>query len=175
MEEADVNNAVAGKHYQGFDTPALQKYYMIPAGKARTKIPVVLLRDASLKSENVVLKFSIKANKYFINGYEPYRERTIEFTDQLSEPSYWNKEYGEWGFTFAMYFGTYGVVKHQFLINQTGEKWDDTYIEKLMTGDSGYLTYIYEKMVARLEEVNAEREANGEGPLSEVDGTVVSF
>lgn len=175
VEVSDANNAVAGKHYQSFDTPSLQKYYVMPAGKARTKIPVVLLRDASLKTENVVLKFAIKPNEYFANGYEAYRERTIEFTDQLSEPSYWNKEYGQYGVTFAMYVGEYGVVKHQFMIEQMGEKWDDDYIDKLMTGDSAYLSYLVEKLAKRLEEVNAEREARGESPLCEADGTPVSF
>lgn len=173
VEGAD--NAVAGKHYQGFDTPALQKFYVIPAGKARAKIPVVLLRDASLKSENVVLKFAIKANEYFANGYELYQERTIEFTDQLSEPSYWNKGYGEYDYPLSAYIGAYGVVKHKFLIEQTGEKWDDDYIDKLMTGDGGYLYYLIDKMNQRLEEVNAERAARGEGPLCEADGTLVSF
>lgn len=175
VEVEGVNNAVSGKHYQAFDTPSLQKYLVLPAGKARTKIPVVLLRDASLKSENVVLKVAIKANEYFANGYEVYRERTIEFTDKLAEPSYWNKEYGKWKDTFAMYAGDYGVVKHQFLIEQTGEKWDDDYIEKIMTGDGAYRSYLIEKMSKRLEEVNAERQEKGESPLCEADGTPVSF
>lgn len=177
VQMPDVNNAVEGKHYQAFTTPSLQKYYVLPAGKARTKIPVVLLRDASLKSENVTLKFAIKPNEYFTNGYEPYQERVIEFTDQLSEPSYWNRNYGDedyaWG--FWSYFGTYGVVKHQFLIEQNGEKWDDDYIKSLMEGDSAYLSFLAQKMAQRLDEVNAERAARGEGPLSEADGTPVSF
>lgn len=175
VEVADASNAVADKHYQAFSTPSLQKLYVIPAGKTRTRIPVVLLRDASLKSENVTLKFAIKANEYFANGYEPYRERVIEFTDQLSEPSYWNKAYGDYGSTIAMYFGTYGVVKHQFLIEQTGKKWDDEYIDSLMTGDSGYLSYLYDKMNQKLADVNAERESKGEGPLCEADGSPVNF
>lgn len=180
LEQVQVdgaNNAVADKHYQSFSTPSLQKYYVVPAGKARTKIPVVLLRDASLKIENVVLKFAIKPNEYFANGYDPYCERTIEFTDQLSEPSMWNYNYGddEWPWGFWNYFGTYGVVKHKFLIEQTGEKWDDEYIKSLMDGDSSYLTYLTQKLTQRLEEVNAEREAKGEGPLCEADGTPVTF
>ena len=157
LEQVQVdgaNNAVADKHYQSFSTPSLQKYYVVPAGKARTKIPVVLLRDASLKTENVVLKFAIKPNEYFANGYDPYCERTIEFTDQLSEPSMWNYNYGD---------------------EQTGEKWDDEYIKSLMDGDSSYLTYLTQKLTQRLEEVNAEREAKGEGPLCEADGTPVTF
>lgn len=175
VEVEEANNAVAGKHYQAFGTPSLQKYYVIPAGKTHTKIPVVLLRDASLKSENVLLKFAIKANEYFVNGYEPYRERIIEFTDKLSEPSNWNKLYGNNKISLAMYFGVYGVVKHQFLIEQTGKKWDDDYIDTLMTGDSGYLEYLMDKMTLRLDEVNAERAARGEGPLCEADGTPVTI
>ena len=41
-----VENAVAGTHYQAFDTPSLQKFYVIKAGKNSAMIPVVLLRDA---------------------------------------------------------------------------------------------------------------------------------
>ena len=44
-----------------------------------------------------------------------------------------------------------------------------------MDGDSSYLTYLTQKLTLRLEEVNAEREAKGEGPLCEADGTPVTF
>ena len=44
-----------------------------------------------------------------------------------------------------------------------------------MDGDSSYLTYLTQKLTQRLEEVNAEREAKGEGPLCEADGTPVTF
>ena len=74
-----------------------------------------------------------------------------------------------------MYAGDYGVVKHQFLIDQTGEKWDDDYIEKFMTGDGAYRSYLIEKLSKRLDEVNAERQEKGESPLCEADGTPVSF
>lgn len=172
-----VTNAVAGKHYVAFDDPSLAKYYVIPAGKARTKIPVVLLRDASLKNESVTLKFAIKPNGEFILGYEPLSQRQVTFTDKLSEPSYWSKDYGNQYYSFYIsdVFGAYGVVKHQFLISETGEKWDDEYIDKLMTGDNMYLTYLAQKMTKRLAEVNAEREAKGQGPLAEADGTVVTI
>ena len=65
------------------------------------------------------------------------------------------------------------MVKHQFLIDETGEKWDDEYIDKLMTGDSNYLTYMLRKMAKRLNEVNADRQAQGLSPLTEADGTPV--
>lgn len=175
VEGAD--NAVAGKHYVAFDNPSLAKYYVIPAGKASAKIPVVLLRDASLKNENVTLKFALKANDNFVLGYDVLSQRTLTFTDQLSEPSNWTKNYGSsyYAWYASDIFGAYGVVKHQFFISETGEKWDNDYLDKILTGDRLYYSYLAQKLAKRLAEVNAEREARGEGPLCEADGTPVSI
>ena len=137
-----------------------------------------MLRDASLKTSTVVLKYRIKANENFVNGFDAYTERVLLFTDQLSEPSKWTygyPYYDDWTISFADYFGDYGLVKHQFLINETGDKWDDEFIDKLMTGDSNYLQYMYRKMAKRLREVNAERQAQGLDILREADGTPVEI
>lgn len=181
LEQADsagVENAVAGKHYVAFNDPQLAQLYVMPAGKARTKLPIVMLRDASLKEKTVVLRYRIKPNENFVNGYNQYIERSLTFTDQLSEPAKWTYQYpygDKWTVSFADYFGDYGLVKHQFLINETGDKWDDEYIDKLMTGDSSYLEYMMRKMARRLREVNAERAAQGLDPLTEADGTPVEI
>lgn len=180
VDSVGVTNAVAGKHYVSFDDPSVAHYYVVPAGKARVKVPVIILRDASLKNETVVLKFKIEPNAEFEQGYSALQARVVQFTDQLSEPSKWSygfpdSDYSSYTVSLSDYFGAYGVVKHQFLIEQTGEKWDDDYIEKLMTGDSNYLMYLLRKMSKRLDEVNAERASRGEGPLTEADGTVVEI
>lgn len=178
IQEDGMTNAVPGKHYVPFNDPSLADKFLIPAGKARTKIPVVMLRDASLTQETVALRFRIKANEYFVIGYEPYAERVLYFTDMLAEPAKWTFDYPSWGshtVSLADYFGTYGVVKHRFLIEETGEKWDDEYIDKLMTGDSEYLMYMLQKMSKRLAVVNAERAAHGLPPLTEADGTPVEI
>lgn len=178
VDSVGVDNAVAGVHYIGFDDAQLAKYYVMPAGKARTRLPIVILRDASLKDKAVVLKVRIRANDNFVNGYAPLAERVLTFTDHLSEPSRWNYQYPYWGsytISFADYFGEYGPVKHQFLINETGEKWDDDYIDGLMTGDDMYLMYMLGKMSRRLDEVNAQRIAQGQEVLQEADGTVVTI
>ena len=176
IQEEGMTNAVPGKHYVPFNDPSLADKYLIPAGKARTRVPIVMLRDASLKEEMVALRFRIKANEFFEIGYEPYAERVLYFTDMLAEPSKWTYGYpyrGSYTISLADYFGTYGVVKHRFLIEETGEKWDDEYIDKLMTGDSEYLMYMTQKMTRRLEAVNAERATQGLPPLAEADGTPV--
>jgi hypothetical protein len=176
--DTTANKAVAGKHFVAFDDPSIAEYYKIPAGKAMTSIPVILLRDASLKDTSVVLKFRFKDNEYFTKGYDEYQTRVIVFTDRMAEPAKWNYPYpyyGTYTIRLASFFGTYGVVKHQFLIDHTGKKWDDDFIEQLMTGDSNYLQYLAQKMRADLVTLNAERAAKGLGDLSEADGTPVSF
>lgn len=176
--------AVPGKHYVAFNDPAVSHLYVIPAGKATTKLPVIILRDPSLKNEAVSLKFGFKENEYFKLGFEEFSTRLIEMTDMLSEPSKWNaaypipgleRYYPQYAMHLSDYFGVYGVVKHQFLIEQTGKKWDDEYIESLIKGDSNYLKYLVRKMSARLSEVNAERTAKGLDVLKEADGTIVEI
>lgn len=180
LEQVDTaaTMAVPGKHYVAFDDPSLASLYVMPAGKARTRIPVVLLRDASLKDESVVLKFRIKPNEYFQSGYDVFQTRTLTFSDRMSEPANWTKQYPYPGFsgyyiTVADYFGTYGQQKHLFLIEHTGKQWDDDYIEQLMTGDLSYVTYLCQKMQQELDELNAERAAQGLDALAEEDGTPV--
>lgn len=180
LEQVDTaaNMAVAGRHYVAFDDPSLASLYVIPAGKARARIPVVILRDASLKDTSVVLKFRIKANDYFQPGYPAFQTRTLTFTDRMSEPANWTKKYdypGIPGYYVSMenVFGKYGQQKHLFLIEHTGKPWDDDYIESLMTGDFSYLQYLMLKMQSELDELNGERAAQGEGPLTEADGTKV--
>ena len=178
IDSVGVENAVVGLHYVGFDDAQLAKHYVMPAGKARTRLPIVILRDASLKDKAVVLKFRIKANESFVNGYAPLAERVLTLTDHLSEPSRWNYQYpygGSYTISLASYFGSYGPVKHQFLINETGEKWDDDYIDALMTGDSMYIMYMMSKMSRRLGEVNAQRTSQGLDVLREADGTEVAI
>lgn len=180
IQVEDADNAVAGTHYVAFNDATLADKYVIPAGKTRAKLPVVMLRDASLKESTVTLKFRIKPNGNFVEGYPEFQEQTLTFTDQLAEPSIWSKrfpypDYPDYDFGFSDYFGTWGPVKHNFLIEETGQKWDDEYIDGLMNGDGGYYTYMIRKMAKRLEQVNAERAAQGLDPLAEADGTPVTI
>lgn len=178
LEQVDTTAemAVPGKHYVAFDDPSLASLYVMPAGKSRTQIPVVVLRDESLKDESVVLKFRFKANDYFQPGYPVLQTRVLTISDTMTEPSNWTKPYEDdygWDVTLEDYIGAYGPVKHQFLIEHTGKPWDDDYIESLMTGDQSYLSYLIQKLQSELDELNEERAEEGLDPLSEADGTEV--
>jgi hypothetical protein len=102
----------------------------------------------------------------------------IVFSDQLERPTYWS--WGNYNF-----IGAYGTVKHLFLIEQTGEKWDNVYLHDVLgfteTGsdsniyDYDYIVVVQAALVKMLEEYNAERQAQGLDVLKEEDGTIVKM
>lgn len=164
--ETGENDAVAGTHYVSFDDESLKKYYYMPAGATVTKVPVVVLRDASLKTTAVNLQIGIKENENFKPGYEDNQSHLVTISDKLTKPSSWDDNY------FDYYVSLYTKGVHQFMIDVTGEKWDDEYINKIST-DSGYIQYLNTFFKKKLEEVNAARLAAGLGVLCEEDGTPV--
>ena len=168
---SSIINAQAGVHYVAFNDDAVKTYYVAPAGKPRFSVPIIVKRDASLKQNDVVLKVTFRENSEFKVGYSDFSTRTITISDRLTRPSLWDPNGGLCNY----YFGKYGPVKHQFLIDTTGEKWDDEYIKSLTTGDTGYTSYLSQLLARKLADLNAERATRGEGPLAEADGTLVSI
>lgn len=167
IDTTGVKQAVAGQHYVAFNDPSLEKYYVMPAGKARTKLPIVVKRDASLKKESVVLKYAIVANNEFQNGYDKLQTRGLEITDQLVRPNGWAsvKFYYDY-YTLEQMMGEYGPVKHQVMIDATGFKWDDEFINATVGKDDNYKVYLLTKCGNYLKE---------NGPFYEEDGTEVEF
>lgn len=176
-----VKNAEPGVHYVAFNDKEMEGMARIEPGKSRGKIPVILLRAGELKDTTVVLKFGFKENEYFVPGYEGLDTRTIEITDRLSEPSSWYKRYGAQpehnykGRCIANLIGHYGREKHQFMRDHTPLEWDNDCIEDIMEGnmDDAYVEYIFAKLRKELKQLNED--LGDDGPLTEKDGTVVSF
>lgn len=122
---AGADNAVAGTHYKSFDDPAILKNYVIKAGEVHAFVPVILMRDPSLKTRTVTLKFNIVANDQFQLGETSNLWRKVVFTDRLSQPIIWNATISRY------YLGDYSVVKHAFMIETTGQKFDQAFITKI--------------------------------------------
>lgn len=160
-----VDNAESGVHYVPFDSPELAAAYTVPANTDTLRIPVILLRDPSLETKDVVLRFGFAENDYFEPGFKSMSYRTIYISARLSQPTLWE----------SYYFGEWGPVKHQLMIEWTGETWDDSYLTELYNGDSGYIYYMAEWFSKKLEEENEKRAATGLEPYTEADGTLVAF
>ncbi|MDR2413892.1 MAG: DUF4843 domain-containing protein [Odoribacteraceae bacterium] len=175
-----ANDAVPGVHYLPFNDPAVVADYSVPAGQTRARLPLVLLRDASLQAGQVTILARVKPTALFplVN---PERNRVkIVFSDQLEKPENWIS------ITYVFPFGEYGPVKHRFMIEQTGEKWDDEYFSETLgivrdapyynaNYDNAYCDYLLNLLARLLREYNAERQAAGLDVLKEADGTPVSF
>lgn len=161
----DTTNAEPGKHYKAFDDPTVATKYVIKAGTAYTRVPVVLLRNSALKTKNHVLKFKVVENENFKPGEIALTWRKINFSDKLSQPARWDAS------TSQYYFGKYSTVKHKFMIDQTGEKWDQDFIVYIYT-DFALLTFWKSTVKTKLITYNA---ANPTNPLKDEFGELVVF
>lgn len=191
---ANDSNAVAGTHFVKFDDPSLSAQHVIPAGKTTVNLPIVLKRDASLKTDKVSVQFSLQANDYFMPGFVGPQSVQIWVTDQLDRPSFWPTASDA---TLNKKIAPYDPVLHQFLIDATGNKWDDEYIASLgltkgflntswgeawaywddqtSDYDSAYMNWLVSKLQQALAEENEARAARGEGPLMRSDGTELTI
>lgn len=170
LDSVDVYNAVPNTHFIAFDNAAVSEQFVIKAGESSAKLPIIVLRDESLKEDVYAIRFKLVANEHFGIYYadnaapvDSYYD--VYVTNMLAKPSTWDS------YSWMPYrYGDYGEQKHRFLIDISGEKWDDEYLATLssnMTLMDMWWTYAKSELVKY-------NEAN-EVPLTEKDGTVVVF
>lgn len=159
----NVNNAVAGTHYVAFTDPRVSKFYTIKAGTVHAFVPVIVLRDASLKSSTAVLKFNVVADGNFQLGEPKNLWRKVQITDRLSQPASWNASFSQY------YFGKYSTVKHAFMIQVTSQKWDEAFIA---TTSSDYALLQYYIGVVKTALIDYNKNHPG-SPLTDESGELV--
>lgn len=158
---AGEENALAGVHYRGFDNTDVANLYQIKAGQMHSLVPIILLRDASLKETSVVLKIALVENENFQKGQESLSWRKLTFTDKLSRPDNWNPGV----------LGKYSEIKHRFMISVTNEKWDQSFILSIVR-DVQAQHYWLGKVKAALLKYNNEHPNQ---PLKDEDNEAVIF
>ena len=160
-------NAVPGVHYVDFNSEEWKPNMVVQANAGEPQIPIAVLRDPSLTEADHILRIKIVANDCFQPWHETEIYKDIVITDQLTRPEHW----------FDYYFGTWGPVKHRFLIdNFEGITWDDEFFTVLQQ-DYPYCEYLIGKAQEALDEENQRRSEQNPplGPLTEKDGTEVVF
>lgn len=160
-----ATNAEPGKHYVAFTDPRVAGAYVIKAGTVHARVPVILLRDASLKTTTPVLKFVVQEDKNFQLGELTKTWRKVEFTDRLSQPSLWDATMSTY------YFGKYSNAKHNFMIQSTGDKWDNDFFQALRS-DLSFLAYCKTVLTTALIDYNKAHPGN---PLTDEFGEPVVF
>ncbi len=165
-------DAVAGKHYVDFSDPVYKPWMVIKAGEITARVPIIVLKDASLTEQNYCLRVEVKDNGTFVPGYKELSYKLITLSNRLTKPD-------SWSYLMDYIFGQYGPVKHQFMIDHSSARWDEEYLQQLgvanYTADQSYLRFLTGKFQKLLNAENAQRKAQGLPPLSEADGTLVIF
>lgn len=154
------NAAVAGTHYVAFDDAAVVSRMVVPAGAVVTDIPVIILRDTSMKKQEFLLNLEIGRNENFEVGLEDQKTFRIKISDMTFKPSNWS--------SWQTYFGDWGSVKMWFIINYVGVSDFDNYSQY----SQAMLDFYKMKASQKLEEYNK----NNNTILTEDDKiTVVVF
>lgn len=163
LVQANTGNrtdAIAGIHYVAFDDPEVKDLMVIPANAVMADIPVILLRDKSMKSFEFRLNLEIRENDYFKVGLDTQKSFLIRLSDMAAPPDNWKS----WSYTF----GEWGPVKMRFIMDYVGV----TDFEKYAEYTSAELTYLQMKAIQKLEEYNQKNNTI----LTEDDGvTIVEF
>ncbi len=160
------NNAVAGKHYVAFDDSSIADKYVIKAGATGALIPIVLLRDATLKDKDYTLQFDLVANEEF-QLFSPINStKRIVIADQLLKPSLWDG-------MLDYYFTGYGKEKHKLMnevvYNRSGEFVNDDWL-RVVKQQQAYISMWKGAFAIELAAINeARKAANGgvDDPLKE--------
>lgn len=157
--------AVAGKHYVPFTDAAVQNLMVVTADSATCKLPIILLRDASLKSNTYRLRIRLMANDAFAPGETKALERTIVFSDQLERFESWKTDQSS--SPAFQTFGKYSTGKHQFMIDILKVKIDEEWFKGIA---AAYAQLHYKNLLRdALADFNANPAniASGKSPVRE--------
>ncbi|WP_109700765.1 DUF4843 domain-containing protein [Chitinophaga deserti] len=159
-----LTTAVAGTDYEIL--PA-----KVPAGAFSANIPVKVLRNTAMKTNEVRLMVEIRQSKDFAPGisdangsswYMPGASRRylVKINDFLTKPNNWDS-------FLKFFFDTFSQVKYAFIIKVTGRS-------EFPSGSTGlpYAQFVYYETVCR--NALAEYEA-ANGPLIDEFGNRVTF
>lgn len=159
--------ALPGVHYMDLADKSLASMMVIKANQVSGLIPVVLLRDASLKTNSYRLRLQLVANREFGLGETKAREKTVVFSDRLERFFSWRVDNGTApAFTS---FGKYSTGKHQFMMDvlkvNIDEQWYQAVLAAQATGN--YQNVLKAALIAfNSDPANI---AAGKAPLRETD------
>lgn len=124
-----LNPAVPGVHYVPVDDPSLKKLMVVKANQTNAMIPVVLIRDVSLKEKSFRLALQLVGNDQFGLGEVQRRGVAIVFSDRLERFYSWRVD----NYTAAAFssFGKYSTGKHQFMYDTLQEKIDEAWYKAI--------------------------------------------
>lgn len=133
--------AVAGLDYVAFDDDEVRGLMVMGANQVVAKVPVILLRNSSLKTEKKRLEMVIEENDFFKRGIDADCNFMIRTTELAEIPENWDA-------MWKSYFGEWTSRKMWFVVNYLGlNDFEEEY-------DAGYKKYLKQKAHSKLNEYN---------------------
>ena len=154
LNTGEPDAAMAGTHYIAFDDPSLREMMKIKADSAQMLLPVIVLRDPSLKQGTKRIKIGLLENEYFKMGIEKQQEFLVKTTDRGEKPGNWS--------SWSYQFGEWSSLKMEFMIKYLGITDYDH-----VPSDYTYLLYLQTKARELLAEYNRKEREAGRPPLCE--------
>lgn len=157
--------AVAGIHFLPLNDHSLDSIRVIKANQVTAQIPIVLLRDTSLKTNSYRLRVSLASSRDFSLGEAYKREITIVFSDHLERFYDWRVDNGM-AIAYS-YFGKYSTGKHQFMIDVLNTTIDENWFTAANTAGalSEYRTLLKNALAAF--NTDPANIASGKAPVRE--------
>ena len=97
--------------------------------------------------------------------------KSITISDKLERPTRWKDN----SYYYKLYLGDWSEVKHRFMIDVTGQKWDNEFLIYIINNYDTYSlrNYYLAKIKKALAEYNADPKNNP--PLKDENGKEVVF
>jgi hypothetical protein len=159
--------AVPGKHYVPFDDPAITALMVVKANQPSASLPVILLRDPSLKDNTWRLRVQLAPNSDFAIGETRFTQRAVVFSDRLERFYSWRFDNGvasAWG-----NFGNYSIRKHQFMIDVLNVQIDENWYQAILqAGAANHYKLLLKDALAAYNS-DPSNIASGKAPMRETD------
>ena len=159
--------AKPGTHFLALDDPSLKSLMVVKANEVSAMIPIVLLRDTSLKTNSYRLRITLSGNSEFGLGETNLRTRAIQFSDRL-------ERFFSWRFDTSVApafstFGKYSTRKHQFMIDVLGQKIDEVWYQAAVSAGAAYHYKNVVKEALNTFNANPSNIASGAAPMRETN------
>ena len=161
--------AVAGVHYKSLGE---KNELILPANQNVLKVNVVVKReDISLQKNARKLVLRLLPSDDFETGEVNKLVKSITISDKLERPTRWRDN----DYYYQRYLGNWSEAKHRFMIDVTGQKWDNNFLAYIINNyDTWTLRdYYLAKIKKELAEYNADPKNNP--PLKDENGKEVIF
>ena len=114
--------AVAGVHYESLGE---KNELILPANQNVLKLNVIIKReDTGLRKNARKLVLRLLPSDDFQTGEVNKLVKNITISDKLERPTRWKDN----SYYYKLYLGNWSEVKHRFMIDITGQKWDNDFL-----------------------------------------------